>query len=328
MARLSFFPRFVPMKSSACSLLACLLVIGTFAVPAEEPPAVPPAPQIEAKGYLWSTTTAGPSWRSPTSTNVSNRPASPRSCPAMSCSGSLPGASSSSRIEALISEKAWRTGGSKMFVEVGHRVRVEDLLKGMIIQSGNDASVALAEHVAGSEHLRRLMNTHAERLGMTNSHFMNADGLAASGALHHRPRHGPGDRGDHPGVPGVLRLGRRPRSSSTTVSSSPIATGSFGGTHGRRGQDRAHPDRRLLPGRLCGARWYASDLSRLGILWPGGARAGEPGATQLRFPVLREPSALSRGQGGGEPAGVEGGRAGAAGRSGAGCGGHHPTWSL
>jgi D-alanyl-D-alanine carboxypeptidase (penicillin-binding protein 5/6) len=80
--------------------------------------------------------------------------------------------------QALISEKAWRTGGSKMFVEVGTQVSVEDLLKGMIIQSGNDASVALAEHVAGSEAtFADLMNTHAQRLGMTNSHFVNADGL-------------------------------------------------------------------------------------------------------------------------------------------------------
>jgi len=80
--------------------------------------------------------------------------------------------------QVLISEKAWRTGGSKMFVEVGKRVSVEDLLKGMIIQSGNDASVALAEHIAGSEEaFAELMNTHAQRLGMTNSHFVNADGL-------------------------------------------------------------------------------------------------------------------------------------------------------
>lgn len=80
--------------------------------------------------------------------------------------------------QVLISEKAWRTGGSKMFVEVGKRVSVEDLLKGMIVQSGNDASVALAEHIAGSEAtFAELMNTHALRLGMTGSHFVNSDGL-------------------------------------------------------------------------------------------------------------------------------------------------------
>jgi D-alanyl-D-alanine carboxypeptidase (penicillin-binding protein 5/6) len=78
----------------------------------------------------------------------------------------------------LISEKAWRTGGSKMFVEVGTRVPVEDLIKGMVVQSGNDASVALAEHIAGSAAtFAELMNANAKRLGMTNSHFVNPDGL-------------------------------------------------------------------------------------------------------------------------------------------------------
>jgi len=80
--------------------------------------------------------------------------------------------------EVMISEKAWRTGGSKTFVEVGKRIPLEVLLHGMIIQSGNDASVALAEHVAGSEEtFANLMNTHAQRLGMTHSHFTNATGL-------------------------------------------------------------------------------------------------------------------------------------------------------
>lgn len=80
--------------------------------------------------------------------------------------------------EVLVSEKAWRTGGSRMFVEVGKKILLEDLLKGMVIQSGNDASVALAEHIAGSEEaFAKLMNSHAQRLGMTNSHFANATGL-------------------------------------------------------------------------------------------------------------------------------------------------------
>ncbi len=79
---------------------------------------------------------------------------------------------------ATISEKAWKTSGSRMFIELGNQVKVEDLLKGVIIQSGNDASVALAEHVAGNEDtFADMMNQHATRLGMTNSHFKNADGL-------------------------------------------------------------------------------------------------------------------------------------------------------
>ncbi len=77
-----------------------------------------------------------------------------------------------------ISERAWRTGGSRMFVEVGKEVSVDDLLHGVIIQSGNDASVALAEHIAGSEDaFADMMNCTAARLGLVNSHFMNATGL-------------------------------------------------------------------------------------------------------------------------------------------------------
>jgi len=77
-----------------------------------------------------------------------------------------------------VSEKAWRTGGSRMFIQVNTQVSVDDLLHGIIIQSGNDASVAMAEHIAGSEEaFADLMNSTAQRLGMTNSHFKNATGL-------------------------------------------------------------------------------------------------------------------------------------------------------
>jgi len=77
-----------------------------------------------------------------------------------------------------VSETAWRTGGSRMFIEPLMEVTVEQLIKGMVIQSGNDASVALAEHLAGSEDaFAGLMNHYAQQMGMTNSHFMNATGL-------------------------------------------------------------------------------------------------------------------------------------------------------
>jgi serine-type D-Ala-D-Ala carboxypeptidase (penicillin-binding protein 5/6) len=76
-----------------------------------------------------------------------------------------------------ISEKAWRMQGSKMFVEVGKEVSVDDLLKGLIIQSGNDASVALAEHVGGSESaFAGYMNHQADLLGMTNTNYVNSTG--------------------------------------------------------------------------------------------------------------------------------------------------------
>ena len=77
-----------------------------------------------------------------------------------------------------ISEKAWRTGGSKMFVEVGTQVPVDELLHGIIIVSGNDASVAMSEYLAGGEaQFADLMNQHAAQLGMENTHFSNATGL-------------------------------------------------------------------------------------------------------------------------------------------------------
>lgn len=83
---------------------------------------------------------------------------------------------------ALISEKAWRQGKdsseSRMFLSLGSRVKIEDILRGIIIASGNDASIALAEHLAGSEEaFADLMNEYAKRLGMVNSHFVDASGL-------------------------------------------------------------------------------------------------------------------------------------------------------
>ncbi|MCE8019779.1 D-alanyl-D-alanine carboxypeptidase [Halomonas sp. MCCC 1A11036] len=77
-----------------------------------------------------------------------------------------------------ISENAWRTGGSKMFIEVNTDVSIRDLLHGIIIASGNDASVAVAEHLAGGEApFADMMNQHASRLGMHNTHYANATGL-------------------------------------------------------------------------------------------------------------------------------------------------------
>jgi D-alanyl-D-alanine carboxypeptidase (penicillin-binding protein 5/6) len=78
----------------------------------------------------------------------------------------------------VVSETAWRTGGSRMFIEPSMQPTIEQLIKGMVIQSGNDASVALAEHLAGTEDaFAGLMNHYANLLGMTNSNFTNSTGL-------------------------------------------------------------------------------------------------------------------------------------------------------
>jgi D-alanyl-D-alanine carboxypeptidase (penicillin-binding protein 5/6) len=85
---------------------------------------------------------------------------------------------------ALVSTKAWKTGGTRMFIEVNSHVPVADLVRGMLIQSGNDAATALAEHVAGSvEAFVALMNSEAAALGMKNTVFRNPTGLPARG--HH-----------------------------------------------------------------------------------------------------------------------------------------------
>ncbi len=80
--------------------------------------------------------------------------------------------------EIAVSENAWKTEGSRMFVPVGKKIQAKDLLRGIIIQSGNDATVALAEYVAGSEKsFTDLMNQYAQRIGMKDTHFANATGI-------------------------------------------------------------------------------------------------------------------------------------------------------
>src|SRR5690554_6328676 len=146
--------------------------------PQASAPLIPPAPTVAASSYLLIDADSG---KVLTEHNA-DTPLPPASLTKMMTSyiasmeilkGQL-----REEDEVLVSEKAWRMGGSKMFIEVGNRVRVIDLLRGVIIQSGNDASVALAEHIAGSEEsFADLMNSHARRLGMNDTHFENATGL-------------------------------------------------------------------------------------------------------------------------------------------------------
>jgi serine-type D-Ala-D-Ala carboxypeptidase (penicillin-binding protein 5/6) len=82
----------------------------------------------------------------------------------------------------LISDHAWHMGGSRMFVQVGTNVTIEDLIRGIFVDSGNDAAVALAEGIGGTEdNFATMMNAEAAKLGMTNSHFVNASGWPADG---------------------------------------------------------------------------------------------------------------------------------------------------
>ena len=79
--------------------------------------------------------------------------------------------------EFLVSKKAWKMGGSKMFIEVDKKVKVSDLLLGVVVQSGNDASIAIAEGISGSEETFAIeMNNLAKRIGLTNTNFVNSSG--------------------------------------------------------------------------------------------------------------------------------------------------------
>ena len=169
------------MKSNPLfKLLKTVLIIPfIFSVYAEEPRFyIPEAPSIAAKAYILMDHNSGIILAA----NNENEKRSPASLTKLMTSYVVFKRLKEEFItlddDVKISEKAWRTGGSKSFIEVGKMIKLEDLLKGMIIQSGNDASVALAEHVAGSEGTFVLfMNDYAQQIGMENTRFENASGL-------------------------------------------------------------------------------------------------------------------------------------------------------
>ncbi len=158
--------------------LAVALVASLAAVPARAQSPVPAAPQIGANSYLLVDFNSD---RILVEHNADLRvePASiTKLMTAYVVFAELDQGNITLEETVSISEKAWRTGGSRMFIEPNMQVTVEDLIRGMVIQSGNDASVALAEHVAGSEEaFAGLMNHYSELLGMSSTNFTNSTGL-------------------------------------------------------------------------------------------------------------------------------------------------------
>jgi len=139
---------------------------------------VPKAPSVGAKGYLVEDFLSGQA----IAEKNADQPLEPASITKLMSAyvifSEIRNGSLALSDKVRISEKAWRTQGSRMFVEVNTQVSVADLIKGMIIQSGNDATVALAEQIAGTEaSFAALMNTYAQQLGLTHSHFVNSTGL-------------------------------------------------------------------------------------------------------------------------------------------------------
>jgi D-alanyl-D-alanine carboxypeptidase (penicillin-binding protein 5/6) len=144
--------------------------------------AVPPPPQLAAKSWVLMDAASG----SVLVDQLGTQRLPPASLTKLMTSHVAALALQRGRIKesdlVTISEKAWRMGGSKMFVKVGDQVAVGDLLRGIIVQSGNDASIALAEHLAGGEDtFAALMNEEAKRLELADTHFVNATGWPAEG---------------------------------------------------------------------------------------------------------------------------------------------------
>lgn len=167
--------------------LTCLLSMASAAnVPLTEAlgngPPIPAAPKLQASGYLLVDAINGEILVE----HNAEEPLPPASLTKMMTAYIAEREITEGRMsfddQVPVSVKAWKTGGSRMFIREGTEVRLEDLLRGIIIQSGNDASVAVAEYIAGSEDVfADVMNQTAISLGMTNTQFKNATGLPQEG---------------------------------------------------------------------------------------------------------------------------------------------------
>ena len=155
-----------------------LLSLVFFALPATAALPVPPSPQLEARAWLLTDTDSG----LPLAEKNADESVEPASLTKLMTAYLAFSAIKEGRLtldqELPVSEKAWKAEGSRMFLDPRKPAKVEDLLKGMIVQSGNDACIVLAEAIAGSEEgFAAMMNAMAKRLGMTGTHYMNSTGL-------------------------------------------------------------------------------------------------------------------------------------------------------
>lgn len=164
------------MTYHCAKLLVLLAGIGLhFATTAA--PVIPPPPEVEADSYLVIDADSG-AYLVEENADQRVEPASlTKMMTAFVAASQLNAGHIAMTDQVTVSERAWRMGGSRMFIEAGKQVSVKDLLDGVIIQSGNDASVALAEHISGTEEVfADLMNQYAAGLGMDNTHFTNSSG--------------------------------------------------------------------------------------------------------------------------------------------------------
>ncbi len=161
------------MKILSAALLALLPVLAL----ADAPP-VPPPPTFQATAWILVDQASGTTWAAHRADKRVEPASITKLMTAYAVFHALKDGTLKLDTTVPISEKAWRVEGSDTFLEVGSLVPAEVLIQGMIVQSGNDASIALAETTAGTEEtFAALMNQYAERLGMRDSHFENATGL-------------------------------------------------------------------------------------------------------------------------------------------------------
>ena len=167
--------------------LTCLCSMASVAnVPLTEAlgngPPIPAAPKLQASGYLLVDATNGEILVEHNAEEALPPASLTKMMTAYIAEREITEGRMSFDDQVPVSVKAWKTGGSRMFIREGTEVRLEDLLRGIIIQSGNDASVAVAEYIAGSEDVfADVMNQTAISLGMTNTQFKNATGLPQEG---------------------------------------------------------------------------------------------------------------------------------------------------
>lgn len=175
------------MKHTVRLLTLALLVTFSALVMAKPLP-IPDPPALNATSYILIDATSG----QVLAAENANKPVEPASITKLMTTyiafDAIKQGTMALDDDVRISKKAWKMGGSKMFVEVDHKVSVKLLLHGIITDSGNDATVALAEHIAGTEDaFAGYMNQYAKQLGLKNSHFMNSTGWPAEG--HHMSAH-------------------------------------------------------------------------------------------------------------------------------------------
>jgi D-alanyl-D-alanine carboxypeptidase (penicillin-binding protein 5/6) len=169
------------MRTLSVTLFLALLLPVAVLAQVPPPPAgmpTPAAPQLGAKSYILMDYDSGEVIVSHDADVQLDMASITKLMTSYVVFQELAGGKASLDDTVTISENAWRTGGSRMFLEPGMEVTIEQLIHGVVVQSGNDASVALAEHLGGTEaSFASVMNYYAEQLGMTQTQFVNATGL-------------------------------------------------------------------------------------------------------------------------------------------------------